>query len=358
MLWKENWESCKERFGQWWKQEGVLLGGPPVPMPNGKSRLDIAAPRVPESLESRWVDSTYRSRDCHSRLGRSLFPGDVLAVASSDVGPGSLATFIGSEPTFMPETVWYEPCISDPDAMSPITFSRDNFWWQRHVELIDAMVALGGHDYMVALPDLIENYDTLDSLRGTEELLTDMLIRPDWVKEQIAVINRIYFEVYSTLYEKVKDDDGGVVFGAFALYGVGRTAKVQCDASAMMSPAQFREFVVPALDEQCRWLEHSMFHLDGSACIPHLEALLEIEALDAIEWTPDPKVPGGGSPAWYDMYRKVLEAGKSLQILCSEPAEVSPVLNALGTHGIYFLTYAQEANRYKAMAREVRRFTG
>ena len=40
---------------------------------------------------------------------------------------------------------------------------------------------------------------------------------------------------------------------------------------------------MPALSEQCQWLDNSMFHLDGSQCIVHLDALLEIDALDAIE---------------------------------------------------------------------------
>ena len=43
---------------------------------------------------------------------------------------------------------------------------------------------------------------------------------------------------------------GGVVFGAFRIWGPGKTAKVQCDASAMFSPAMFEQFVVPALTEE------------------------------------------------------------------------------------------------------------
>ena len=38
--------------------------------------------------------------------------------------------------------------------------------------------------------------------------------------------------------------------------------------------------------EQCRWLDHSLYHLDGTQALHQLPALLAIEELDAIEWTP------------------------------------------------------------------------
>ena len=43
----------------------------------------------------------------------------------------------------------------------------------------------------------------------------------------------------------------------------------------------FRRFVVPALTEQCEWLDNSMYHLDGTQCIDKLDPLLAIEALAA-----------------------------------------------------------------------------
>jgi hypothetical protein len=112
-------------------------------------------------------------------------------------------------------------------------------------------------------------------------------------------------------------------------------AKVQCDASAMFSPAMFERFVVPALTAQCDWLDYSIFHLDGHQCLCHLDHLLSIESLNAIEWTPDPTVPGGGSPEWYPLYRRILDAGKSVQAIGVRPNEVIPLLDAVGGPGMY-----------------------
>jgi len=85
-----------------------------------------------------------------------------------------------------------------------------------------------------------------------------------------------------------------------------------------------------------------MFHLDGTHCMKHLDALLEIEALDAIEWTPEPTVPGGGDPCWYDLYRRILSAGKSVQVLAPKPEEVGPLLDAIGTDGVMLLVWGTE----------------
>ena len=114
----------------------------------------------------------------------------------------------------------------------------------------------GRAKYCVGCPDLVENIDILSTLRGPQNLLIDMMESPDWIDEKVLKINAV-------------------------------------------------------------WLDCSMFHLDGHQYIPHLDLLLSIESLDAIEWTPDPQVPGGGSSQWYSMYRKILEAGKSVQSIGS-----------------------------------------
>ena len=113
--------------------------------------------------------------------------------------------------------------------------------------------------------------------------------------------------------------------GHFAFGDRAELPKVQCDTSAMFHPAMFAKFVVPALAEQCEWLDHAMFHLDGHQCIKHLDLLLGIDGLDAIEWTPDPQVPTGGDPAWYPMTtEKSLKPGNQCRRSASEPEEVEP----------------------------------
>jgi hypothetical protein len=82
----------------------------------------------------------------------------------------------------------------------------------------------------------------------------------------------------------------------------------------MISPGMFREYILPSLQKQCRNLDHTIYHLDGPDAIKHVDALLEIEELNAIQWTPGAGNPDGGNEIWYPMYDKVINAGKSLHI--------------------------------------------
>ena len=77
--------------------------------------------------------------------------------------------------------------------------------------------------------------------------------------------------------------------------------------------------------------------LDGTQAVRHLDALLEIEPLDAIEWTPQAGIETGGHKRWHEMYRKILSAGKSVQVVNVEPCEVVPLLDGIGNRGVYIL---------------------
>jgi hypothetical protein len=69
-----------------------------------------------------------------------------------------------------------------------------------------------------------------------------------------------------------------------------------------------------------------------------LDALLSIDALDAIEWTPQDGLESGGHPRWYNLYRRILDAGKSLQVVGAAQEEILPLLDAIGDKGLYILT--------------------
>lgn len=44
---------------------------------------------------------------------------------------------------------------------------------------------------------------------------------------------------------------------------------------------------------------------------------MEIEELNALQWTPGAGQPDGGSPQWFPIYDQVIAAGKSLWIMFS-----------------------------------------
>lgn len=339
-MWKANWEETKRRFVKWWDRDGLLVGMWGAPDAGRSVHETVAAPIPPVTLEERYSNATFRALENHHRLSRSIFPLDVLPSATTDLGPGSLALFLGSQPGFAADTVWYHPCMEDelePERLPPLRFDENNLWWRVTEDILRHCARLGRGKYFATCPDLIENMDVLSSLRGAQTLCLDMVERPEWIEQKIAEINEVWFAAYQRIYDLIKLDDGSSAFGAFYIWGPGRVAKVQCDTSAMFSPGMYERFVVPALTAQCQWLDHSLYHLDGTQAMVHLDTLLGIEPLDAIEWTPQAGIETGGNKRWYDLYRRILAAGKSVQVVNVELDEVRPLLDAIGPKGVYLL---------------------
>ena len=85
----------------------------------------------------------------------------------------------------------------------------------------------------------------------------------------------------------------------------GKGSDVQSDFSAMISPIMLAEFVLSHLQEQCRRLEYSIYHLDGPGQILHLDYLLEIPELNGIQWVPGAGQPGTGSSKCFPLYQRI-----------------------------------------------------
>lgn len=354
MAWKSNWDETRENFRNWWKRDGLIISGgfgrTGGTRPAREGVLPLASKAT---LKERYTDSRYFAEDMHYQMAIAEFSLDTPPITPTNLGPGNFATYLGSEPGFAPDTIWFYPIwqdILEPENCTQLRFDPDNYWWRKTKEIIEHSVALGSGKYLTGCPDLVENIDVLASLRDAQTLLMDMIERPSWVEDKVAELNQIWFDVYDRIYEIIKLPDGSSAFWAFGLWGDGKTAKVQCDASAMFSPDMFKRFVVPSLTEQCDWLDNSLYHLDGSQCLQHLDLLLEIDSLDAIEWTPDPLSPSGGDSTWHEMYKRIVDAGKSVQVLGVEEDELKPLLDTVGTAGVYAMVSLNDEAQVERVA--------
>lgn len=112
---------------------------------------------------------------------------------------------------------------------------------------------------------------------------------------------------------------------------VGICEIVQCDFSALISPAHFEEFCLPEIQRQCAMLDTSIYHLDGPDAIRHLDMILEIKDLDAVQW-----VAGAGKPGakgWLPLLQRIQKAGKSV-IVATPPGDVQEILSVLSPKGL------------------------
>ena len=275
--------------------------------------------------------------DTHYFLGES-FPN-----LNIDFGPGSLASYLGSEIGFKEDTVWFNKCLDSWEGVPKLTFDPENKWFKKHLQLAKDCRALAGNDFYVDMPDLMENIDVLASLRGAQDTLFDLLDEGEMIGERIQEVTDIYYEYYDRFYDVIKDDQGGNAYTVFQIWGPGRTVKLQCDFSAMMSPEDFRRYIQPSLRTQSEKADHVLYHLDGPAAIKHMDALMEIEGIDALQWTSGDAGPDGTLPDWDVIYDKAIAAGKSIwvKVYSGEFEDwirnVDRIVKKYGSHSLFLL---------------------
>ena len=166
----------------------------------------------------------------------------------------------------------------------------------------------------------------------------EMITDPELLERQLQQVNDIWYRAFSRIYDIIRVGDE-MAFCYFSLWAPGKVSKLQSDISLMISPEDFRRFVQPYIREQAAKLDYSLYHLDGVGALRHLDAILEIEALKAVQWTPGVGEPQGGDPRWYALYRKILESGKSVMPCWVEPGELKPLLDHVGAEGVHVLMH-------------------
>ena len=334
--------ALQARFTAWW--EGRDIGRPLMKViarrETATAELYPETPfTTPEAFHLNVEENVRRYRNF---MHTHEFLCDAYPNFDLNIGPGSLAVYLGSEPVFAWDTIWYHECASDLSSMR-LKYDPNNRWWVRHLSLIREAVRLSGGDFAVNIPDLIENIDILAAMRGPQNFCYDLMDEPELAEQLVAQVDDLYRVYYDAMHEAIRLPDGGSSYTAFSIRGPGRTAKVQCDFCAMLSPEQFRRFVQPSLRRQCDWLDHSMYHLDGPDAVRHLPALLEIENLCALQWTPGAGQPDDANEKWYPIFDAARAAGKSLWIRLSDGSfddwirGASRLVARYGCAGLYLL---------------------
>jgi 5-methyltetrahydrofolate--homocysteine methyltransferase len=343
MKYKENWEETKERFIGWWNHSNIDRPLMRV-VSKRKTPVEIFEEvEKSETIEDRYLDIDRKAKRLRNYCRMHNFMAESFPVLDTFLGAGSVAAYLGSELVFSSDTIWFEDCIDDLKKWGGLRYNPENTWWKKHLQMTNRARELAGEDFPVGIPDLVENMDILSSLRGAQNLCFDLMDEPELIKKYLSQIDDLYFEYYNQIYDIVKDRDGSCIYSAFSVWGPGRVAKIQCDFSAMLSPTQFREFVQPSLRKQCQKLDFSLYHLDGPDAIRHLEALMEIDELNALQWTAGAGQPDGGSEKWYTIYDQVIAANKSLWVMLSDGGindwleNADKLVKRYGPEKLYFL---------------------
>ncbi|MCR5366184.1 MAG: homocysteine S-methyltransferase family protein [Prevotella sp.] len=329
--WKANLEETKKHYIDWWNHKGIILNMWEHFQEGVTPHADIPAPKPYKDLNQRWFDPVWRAEYLDWYVAHSSLMADMLPVANTQLGPGSLAAILGGVFEGGEDTIWIH---LDPNYSDDIKFDPNHPNWLLHKDLLRACKQKAQGHYYVGMPDLMEGLDVLAAIKGTDKVLLDTVMQPEVLEHQMQQINDIYFRVFDELYDIIREGDE-MAFCYFSSWAPGKMSKLQSDISTMISVDDYRRFVQPFIREQCQKIDYTLYHLDGVGAMHHLDALLEIKELNAIQWTPGVGEPQGGSPKWYDLYRKIIAGGKSIMACWVTLDELRPLLDNIGGEGVH-----------------------
>lgn len=322
---KDDWARVRETYSKWWN--GTLS------RPIIKGTIRTAPPPLGLLSQANVHDMSKTADDIIDLFDQDIknqeYRGDAFPFISFDsFGPGVVAAFLGAELNNETGRVWFSDPRNLPIEELHFEFDPNNRWLLRLKDIYAAGIRRWNGSVLMGMTDLGGELDILASFRGTETLLFDLYDYPEQVERLCGEIRELWFKCYNELNSVLFPINPGYSDWA-GLYSAEESYVLQSDFSYMISPEMFEQFVLPSLSETAGRLTHSLYHLDGVGELPHLDMILGIDKIQAVQW-----VPGDGAPSpknWPQVYQKIAAAGKGIHIV----GDFKEVLEFAGTDRCY-----------------------
>ena len=327
-------EDVRRRYNAFWEHEGY---GRAV-MSVTYTTPELAALDPEFTVGDDWTNLPRRLAWTKERMRLIGRVGDSVPSVFTNFGPGAFSACIGGTFSCDPKTVWFEnePVITDWEggaAERAVAFDPNAPMTRLIDDYITMLLEAGQGKFYTSLPDIGGTYDIIAALRGTQELLMDMLFYPEEIKAFNRHLQPMIRDYFLSISRRLMEAQGGFT-SWMPIYSPVPYFPLQCDYSVMISPDMFGEFIRPDLEYQTSYMEHSVYHQDGVGQLAHTDHLLAIPRLSAIQWVPGAGKADPTDPMWFDHYRKIRAAGKSIVLFCFKPEGVERLLRSVSTKGL------------------------
>lgn len=319
---KPDFERAKKYWDAFWAHE--IIDRPCTVIWAAKSPKPVSQPRLqPADHDFQQMFDIY---DQH--LATHEFLGECIPGFRPGFGPDQMAAFLGVPLIISPDsndTSWTEKIVTDWQGFLPIELDENNYYYKRMKEFHQQAQGYYKDKCLIYNIDFHSNIDLLEALRGAQNLLFDIIDNPDLIQQAMKQVMPIYEKIYDELYKYGDKETLGNNSGMH-LYSRGKTDYIQADFIALLNPQLMRKFVLPAIEAEAEFLDNSCFHLDGPDALNHLDDILSIKEIEAIQWLPG----AGRKPGyeWPEVIHKIQKAGKSA-VIYGKCEEIKSI------HGLY-----------------------
>ena len=202
----EDWSTVKGRWEAWW--DGGLYDG---------AMVTVTAPRngvTPDELpdvdpETQWTDIEYMIQRA-LRAADSTYYGGGTVPCLWNMWSAGHSLYLGCEPRFAQNTVWVEPAPVAEDGYPVFDGWRDSPWYRWLLESTEAAAKASQGRYFVMPAWGNHAGDNLGLVRGTQQLMADIALDPQWAKSALKEASDIQIEVFEALWDRVAPAKVGV----------------------------------------------------------------------------------------------------------------------------------------------------
>lgn len=305
-----------------------------------------------QTIRDRWMDAEYCADCALASVANTQYLGDALPHAEPNLGPEVFSAFFGTELEYGPDTSWSIPNLLDWKDVDKLQFSEDNFYWKKIEAITDLLLEKGRGIFYTGITDLHPGADAMVAFRDPLRMNMDMLDHPAEIQSLLSRINGVYQRVLSHYFDKLQARGQAISCWA-GVVSSKRWYIPSNDFSCMISKEMFDEVFLEGIRAECRFTEASLYHLDGPNALQHLNSLLGIAELNAIQWVPG---AGHGRPSdWIPLYQRIQAAGKGLQIFAAAD-EIDTLASALKPNGVWLETCVQNQAEADALLARISRW--
>lgn len=330
---KPDFDICMDRVNAWYNQE--IIDRVPIRFSahNAEYSDSIILPGHSwNNLKERWWNTAYQIELFEYKLNHSTFNAETFPIFWPNLGPEVYTAFYGVELEYKEVTAYSIPSIESWEQLDSIQLDINNPYFRKLEEMTKEALKRCKGKYMVGYTDIHAGIDCAAAFRDPQQLCMDIMMEPDQVKRLVDISSRDFHAVYNH-FDAILKSHNQLSVTWMGIPSFGKMHIPGCDFASMLSPEDFDTFVLPSIKKEIAPMTHNIFHVDGKGVARHLDKLLELPEINAIQW-----VQGMGTDTpimqWVSLIKKVQAAGKSL-VIDLKVSELNAFMSEVSPKGIF-----------------------